>query len=327
MLSDPGNIFGKALALTDMQSALSVMRAHRELILPQPLDGGPLAIVLAVLPYISDTDLRKSVHQQLKHYYGDQGDMKQKAELVALRWLDFEAELAESLATSRCTIGVENFIHEMSSLWNDADMQVINKHSFAHGMMMTRELAIVLERAKRNVLWASAATTVQNEYVADQMDSVVFAQIRTNEMLIQMAMQNGWDYTGLEAENHRLVANQNVNVGGGCPGDVNANFKGQVNSSDASKAEKSEKKWMNCPHCKARVFDDPCARVLACWDCRAKVVNGRVMSKGDGGSRHRAEEQQALAAKETQERALKLRTLSMESVGMLAVENSQFALA
>ena len=61
---------------------------------------------------------------------------------------------------------------------------------------------------------------------------------------------------------------------------------GSVSSSEGS----SGKKWMTCPHCEAKVFDDPCATVLKCWDCKAKVVNGVVRSSGNGGSKKRRQE-------------------------------------
>lgn len=51
--------------------------------------------------------------------------------------------------------------------------------------------------------------------------------------------------------------------------------------------EISTKKWMKCPHCSAKVFGDPCAKVLSCWDCSAKVKNGKVVSTGDGGAQAR----------------------------------------
>lgn len=53
----------------------------------------------------------------------------------------------------------------------------------------------------------------------------------------------------------------------------------------------STKKWMNCPYCSARVFADPCAKVLSCWDCKAVVVNGRILSKGNGGRKRYAAKQ------------------------------------
>lgn len=53
--------------------------------------------------------------------------------------------------------------------------------------------------------------------------------------------------------------------------------------------ESGKKKHVNCPYCRARVFIDPCAKRIECSDCHAKVVDGVVVSKGDGGSRARAE--------------------------------------
>ena len=85
-----------------------------------------------------------------------------------------------------------------------------------------------------------------------------------------------------------LIKAQNTDDSGSCP-----LFKGQSEADNAPDStgskESSHKKWMKCPHCSARVFDDPCAKVLSCWDCKALVVNGQVWSKGNGGSKARAE--------------------------------------
>ncbi|MDB5164679.1 MAG: hypothetical protein JWL89_305 [Candidatus Saccharibacteria bacterium] len=57
--------------------------------------------------------------------------------------------------------------------------------------------------------------------------------------------------------------------------------------------ESSRKKVMTCPHCSAKVFDDPCATVLACNDCRALVINGHTKSKGNGGTAAREAKKKA----------------------------------
>jgi hypothetical protein len=89
------------------------------------------------------------------------------------------------------------------------------------------------------------------------------------------------------ARSSLLLAKQTANSGS-CP-----LFKGsplETSSSDDnndSQKESSSKKWMKCPHCDAKVFADPCASMLSCWDCHAKVING-VTYKGNGGSKARA---------------------------------------
>jgi hypothetical protein len=61
----------------------------------------------------------------------------------------------------------------------------------------------------------------------------------------------------------------------------------QIAFGGIDQAEQSKKKLMTCPFCSAKVFGDPCARVLSCGDCRAKVVDGKVVSKGNGGAKAR----------------------------------------
>lgn len=62
---------------------------------------------------------------------------------------------------------------------------------------------------------------------------------------------------------------------------------GGYQENDSGEASSGKKK-MNCPFCRAKVYDDPCARVLKCGDCKAKVVDGVVVYEGDGGSKARA---------------------------------------
>jgi hypothetical protein len=60
--------------------------------------------------------------------------------------------------------------------------------------------------------------------------------------------------------------------------------------SNTSNEENSEEQWMNCPFCSAKVFGDPCAVELSCWDCTAKLFHGKVISKGNGGTKQRRAE-------------------------------------
>lgn len=87
--------------------------------------------------------------------------------------------------------------------------------------------------------------------------------------------------TGRAAESLQMA--QRTAKSSSCPlfGKNGANEPSINDSSDSQTAEKSKKKWMSCPHCKAKVYDDPCAATLSCWDCHALVVNGQVISKGN----------------------------------------------
>ncbi len=92
----------------------------------------------------------------------------------------------------------------------------------------------------------------------------------------------------LEQGNYSLRRGQAISNSSSCP-----LFKGMVDPEVGDDSvgssiitESSGKKLMNCPECDAKVFADPCARVLCCWDCGAKASNGRV-SPGNGGSKAR----------------------------------------
>lgn len=90
--------------------------------------------------------------------------------------------------------------------------------------------------------------------------------------------------------------------------------------------EKSEKKWMNCPHCDALVYDDPCAKVLKCWDCKAAVIYGKQI-KGNGGRKARETRKKAEKLQDQKEQ-LQLRRQTQElGAKVLQATNEQFAIA
>lgn len=65
------------------------------------------------------------------------------------------------------------------------------------------------------------------------------------------------------------------------------NFSGNGKEGDGQQASAldsiSQRKFMRCPFCRAGQYGDPCARVLACHNCSARVVDGTVTSRGNGG--------------------------------------------
>ena len=67
----------------------------------------------------------------------------------------------------------------------------------------------------------------------------------------------------------------------------NGQAEGQNSDNKVSKS-----KFMNCPHCKARVYDDPCATFLKCWDCKASALFGQSFK----GNKKTKNEQFLLAA-------------------------------
>ncbi len=86
---------------------------------------------------------------------------------------------------------------------------------------------------------------------------------------------------------------------GACPLFKNSSVTGNEGSGPSgSQEEAGGKKWGHCPYCKALVFVDPCAKRISCWDCTAMVLNGKVISMGNGGTRKRREEAEARRAEQ-----------------------------
>lgn len=314
MLKDQGNIFGKSIQVGgDETSALSVMKTHTELELPEEkLSEGVLTIIEAVLPYLNQEE-QHQLEQQLLLFRGDQEGMHQKAQNIAARWLSFEVALADSLYYQRAMPEIEQFIEQLQFEWGDDTRQLLALHRLTSGgFFMTRELAIKLEQARQNTLWVSAAVVTGNERVLAQMDPAAARKVYEDEMFIQMMMQNGHHAQQIavaEAAINQTVARQNVQVGGGCPGSNRADFRkdpkddtdnrerGAIDDSEDdrdSDETSAKKKWMHCPYCKAEKYDDPCAKQLYCGYCRGHVRNKKVLYTGDGGPEARSIRKKAL---------------------------------
>ena len=285
MLRDPENIFGQTVEVEDERSALAVIKTHEQLCVPaELLPEGPVTLVEAVLPYVADQAAYEEISTQLELFRTDQADMHQKAERIAARWLQFEMSMADSLDAGYATADIVDFAEQCYAELPSHARALIDARRFgAELLMMDTKLAAVLETARQNTLWTAAAVVTRNEQVLKQLDPVVAARIYDEEMFIQQLQYEHYAYEeiqAVEAENNRLIARQNVEVGAGCAG-LHANVFGNDSSGDGGekKEEKSKLKSMHCPHCNARVIADPCARVLHCWSCKTMVVYGSTYKR------------------------------------------------
>jgi hypothetical protein len=63
-----------------------------------------------------------------------------------------------------------------------------------------------------------------------------------------------------------------------------------------SSSTAAERKKMTCPFCgDSKQYGDPCSPNQYCTRCHARVVNGKVVSKGNGGRKAAAKSEEILA--------------------------------
>ncbi len=261
MLEDDQNIFSKSIQLEDKGSALSVMEAFSELELPlEQVQEGPVTIVSSVLPYIHDQDIRDSVKSQLERFRQDQCLYEEKAKFFSQEWYESSLELAASLEQGMSTDAVTSFIDNVSQEWEDYIKQRVESHRRGTRYIMTRELAALVEKAKRNIIATKAGIVTDNVKVIDQVDTQTVQRIKqaahedVNSVMTSMSNLNEID---------RSIASQDVKVGGGCAGgacglkaadpnsieDLAAARELGIKPSELSKLVSYDKAW--CPGCKS----------------------------------------------------------------------------
>lgn len=292
MLQSPDNIFGKPIQLNDTESALSVMRVHRQLELSvEKLPDGPVSLIEAVLPYIESLELRASVAKQIKMFKGDQQIMRQVAEQKAAEWLEFEVSLAESLYNGFADLNVRRFIFSLQDHWDKEEIQIIKKHLINDTeVRVTRELVAVLESQKRRLLLGSAASLVPTSDITSGVDQGVLNTIRDNEQLIQIARQDSKNYYELEIQNMRLIASLKMKVGGGCTVvnnqkevdlldsfSIQDSFDEKSNDNDSPENWKWKKGVCRVKTCAKKTEVGPCD---ICRNCQAKFDRGEDPTVG-----------------------------------------------
>lgn len=331
MLEDPDNIFGKSIQVEDPESALSIMKEHRQLEVPVgTLEHGVVSIIEAVSEYIDDPLDRLSVQAQIERYKEDQLDIDAKAQNIAKRWLAFEKELADSLYTGEATYEVERFIATLDDQWNDDQRAIINAHRIADTPFysMTNELAVLVEEAKQNILWTRAGIITNNEQVIEQIDSERAESLRQSEAEIQMAYASGMeaDVRAMEASGDRDIADSNVKVGGGCSGSNIPKFKDGKGGGAAGEDSDNRENWKKkiakcviklCPSRPRAVTVGPCG---VCMDrCQRMYDRGEDPVKEE---RTRRPAQNQLAPPENTVRTPELPRIARKRGEPLGIERS-----
>jgi hypothetical protein len=239
-LNDLGSKIGKRFDhLTGTTSALPIMELHQELEFPKHLlPNGLITVVEHLLPHLEDVELRRKLEEQLLVMRDEdaQTRMHKKAESIAQRWLDFEVGLADSLLDGRTTPIVEQFIYSLQHQWDDEALQLIWEHSLVDGSLaMTKPLAMVLEKARQNTLWTSAGVAVGNQAVLAQLDAKTAQAIYENDVLVDIMSASGYsasEIAAIESRNNRIIAEQGIQVGGGCGGIITGNFSKKHDKTD-----------------------------------------------------------------------------------------------
>jgi hypothetical protein len=287
LLRDPANPWGKSIDVADETSAKSIMAVHAEMTLSVgDLPEGPINLVAAVLPHIKDPDAHEKVREHLHRFReANQSDLRAVADTITERWVHFEMELADSLHTGYATDHVTTFVRQLAFQWNHDMVERLQQHTTHDGhIIMTRELAAHIERARQNTLWVSAAVATQNDRVLEQLDTTTAAHIMQNELAIQEMMRQGAaadEIAHREAANNQLIASKNVAVGAGCPGEQRAAFEQREQApKDKKEVDENERKnWKKkrdlcvvagCPNAHKIVEVGPCG---VCMDRCQKIYD------------------------------------------------------
>lgn len=294
MLKDPGNIFGKAFNLRDEQSATSVMELFSHMDLPEDkLPEGPISLVEAVLPYITDEDAREKVGQQLERFRGDQEMYAREADRAGLEWAAFDLELARSIKSGWATEAVRVFIEQNTGAWNDESAHIITGHQLADGQYaMTAELAALLARGKQKLIGDQLSVVTGNDEAIQNVPQEARDEIRLIHDVIEEARLSGADpayIRSLEQRQFQILHRYEIFSGGGCPGEVEKAFSemgGLLNGVGEKEnpfklidGDRLGSRWFNCPKGHLNYRRRANEPEETCRKCNIKVDCGMVEEK------------------------------------------------
>jgi hypothetical protein len=223
LFKDPNNIFGKAFAIQNETSALGVMELFNQLDLPEAaLPEGPVTLVAAVIPYITDAKSRASVEAQVAKFRQDQDSLRAEAEATAREWLQFEQSLATGLETNVMPAEVKRLVMLFQSDWAPETLQLLKAHEQGSGYRMSIALAAHLEQAWQKAYLGEVAAAVGDERALKDVDTATASRLQQNALMIRQMQRSGASYVDIEAQRAmqlRDVVRANVRAGGGCSGE------------------------------------------------------------------------------------------------------------
>lgn len=263
MLKDPRNIFGKAFDLRDEESATSIMELFSQMDLPEDaLPHGPVTLIEAVLPYITDEAAKRTVEQQLSRFLGDQEFYAREAEQAGQEWATFDLELARSLQDGWATGAVREFIMQNGDAWSDESLGVINAHWLSgDDYAMSTELAALLARGMQKMIGDQLSVVTDNDMAIQAVSSEDRKAIKEKHRLLSRARARGADdghIRNLLRQMSGLMHRQSIRSGGGCSGDAETAFGasgqdagvGELRNpfkSLASDEDSHGSRWFECP--------------------------------------------------------------------------------
>lgn len=232
MFNSTQNLWGRSFNVHG-DSALPIMNLHSQIEIPAAdVPEGPLTILKAVAPFITDTVARQKVQTYIGNFEAaNQTELETLSSNVAERWQVFDKELVESVVAKQATPAVETFIASLQHEWTADDTQLFARSRRPDGALVVTDAVLKrLSSAQQNVLFARAAIVTGNADVLDQTDTKTAEIIRHNELQIQKMQTNGmdvYDVMMLDAGNNSIIAQQNFTVGGGCLGENGNQFGGR----------------------------------------------------------------------------------------------------
>lgn len=223
MLKDSGNLFGKSMDIRDEASALGVMELFSQLDLPETaVPEGPVTLVSAVLPYISDRTLRASVEHQVMKYREDQENLRREATATAREWLKFEQALSDGLETGVMPLEVKRLVIMFQSAWTEETKQLLKRHERGSGYSLSIELAAHLEQAWQKAYLGEVAAAVGDERALKDVDHFTAQRLQDNAQTLRRMQREGArpeEVAAMRAHQLRDVISANVRAGGGCSGE------------------------------------------------------------------------------------------------------------
>ncbi len=221
MLQDENNLWGKAFDIQDPDSSLGPMGLFDQLDLSlELLPEGPINLVEAVTPYITDEQARLSVGEQILGLRQDQQKLDDEADYTAGEWLEFVKVMADSLATGRMHKDIKIFAMQLQNDWDADTLELLKRHEGDYGgYSMSVELAAILEEEWERINVGKAAIVVGDKRALKNVSKEKADQMR-NDILFLRTLQQGSligaaEYAAITTKINRTIARADIKVGGG----------------------------------------------------------------------------------------------------------------
>ena len=241
LVETPGALVEESVPVEPPNSALALLKTHRQLYVPlEQLPQGPVSVLEAVKPHITDPEALVSVERQLEKFEADQEDLRQKVEQASLERVKFLSELTNSRKEEKATEYIASYIDVHKEQFKGQQKVLVDFMRKADGTYkMNDQFAKICSGVNKTIVAARAGVAAENEEVFNKLNDPDLVERIHRENVFFANNNISWEQQlHMRQGSNQGIAASNLRPRGGCAADMGDIFGSEDSTKQLEKDAK-----------------------------------------------------------------------------------------